>query len=345
VKDFFVSYNSADKAWAEWIAWVLEENGYTVIIQAWDFRPGGNFILDMQQAAEDSQTTIMVLSDHYLKAQYTQPEWAAAFAKDPTGTDRRLLPIRVGDCQPTGMLRQRVYVDLVSQSEADAEQLVLGALQARAKPSTRPSFPGSSPPTGDRVTDHKVEFPGARLPRTKWQIVLDYQLENTFDHGRVVDRIVDQLKQFAEDASLEEVKRHCHEGSTFLTLTSTQMGFSRIETLCQTGQLSEINTIAIEHLQRPLEQSQQPIMTPDSPSPSVNTPLTPRERLALSRSIAGLTVQDFNDLLLLLSPPHGIMPPPTATQGDRTYALLNWAQSTTGPGLGAVQAALREILP
>ncbi len=38
-KHFFVSYNGRDKHWAEWIAWILEEAGYSVIIQAWDFRP------------------------------------------------------------------------------------------------------------------------------------------------------------------------------------------------------------------------------------------------------------------------------------------------------------------
>ncbi len=32
--DFFVSYTSADRAWAEWIAWQLEAEGYTVIVQA-----------------------------------------------------------------------------------------------------------------------------------------------------------------------------------------------------------------------------------------------------------------------------------------------------------------------
>jgi hypothetical protein len=42
--DFFISYNGADKAWAEWIAWQLEEERFTTILQAWDFRPGGNFV-------------------------------------------------------------------------------------------------------------------------------------------------------------------------------------------------------------------------------------------------------------------------------------------------------------
>jgi len=34
--DFFVSYTSADRAWAEWIAWQLEVEGYQVVVQAWE---------------------------------------------------------------------------------------------------------------------------------------------------------------------------------------------------------------------------------------------------------------------------------------------------------------------
>ncbi|RXK82593.1 toll/interleukin-1 receptor domain-containing protein [Chlorobaculum sp. 24CR] len=48
-KDFFISYTSADRQWAEWIAWHLEQAGYSTIIQAWDFHPGSNVILEMQR--------------------------------------------------------------------------------------------------------------------------------------------------------------------------------------------------------------------------------------------------------------------------------------------------------
>ena len=30
-RDFFVSFNRADRAWATWIAWVLEENGEHIV--------------------------------------------------------------------------------------------------------------------------------------------------------------------------------------------------------------------------------------------------------------------------------------------------------------------------
>jgi TIR domain len=40
--DFFVSYTQADRGWAVWIAWLLEEAGYRVLVQAWDMVPGNN---------------------------------------------------------------------------------------------------------------------------------------------------------------------------------------------------------------------------------------------------------------------------------------------------------------
>src|SRR3954467_450086 len=35
-RDFFVSFNKADRVWATWIAWVLEEAGHSVWFQDWD---------------------------------------------------------------------------------------------------------------------------------------------------------------------------------------------------------------------------------------------------------------------------------------------------------------------
>ena len=145
MKDFFISYTSADKNWAEWIAWQLEDVGYQVVIQAWDFRPGGNFVLDMQKAAADSNRTIAVLSPDFLKSMFTQPEWAAAFAKDPTGMKSSLLPVRVRDCTLDGLLSQIVYIDLVGLSENDSSDALLKGIQiGRVKPSRRPNFPGTS---------------------------------------------------------------------------------------------------------------------------------------------------------------------------------------------------------
>jgi hypothetical protein len=163
-KQFFVSYNGRDKQWAEWIAWILEEAGYSVIIQAWDFRPGSNFVLEMQNATVQAEKTLAVLSNNYLNALYTHPEWAAAFAQDPTGQKRTLIPIRVSECEIKGLWQQIVYADVVNLSEAEAKDVVLAALQERAKPTQAPGFPGVSLPLAERITPQRVDYPGAEVP-------------------------------------------------------------------------------------------------------------------------------------------------------------------------------------
>ncbi len=154
MNDFFISYTAADKEWAEWIAYVLEEEGFSVIIQAWDFRPGSNFVLEMQTAAT-SDRTIMVLSPDYLNSNFTSSEWAAAFAEDPQGLKRKLVPVVVRECQVTGLLKPLVYINLLTKDEVAArDSLIAGVAPKRSKPSQRPSFPGA----GTR-RPHKI-FPG-----------------------------------------------------------------------------------------------------------------------------------------------------------------------------------------
>jgi hypothetical protein len=143
VRDFFVSYTKADEAWAEWIAWTLEEAGLSVIIQAWDFGPASNFVLNMHQAASEATKTIAVLSSAYLEAAYTKPEWAAALVQDPEGKQRKLVPVRIAECKPTGLLAAIIYVDLVGLPEDDARAALLGAFLQRTKPISKPGFPGT----------------------------------------------------------------------------------------------------------------------------------------------------------------------------------------------------------
>ena len=151
MKDFFISYAGADRPWAEWIAWELETAGYTTTLQAWDFRPGANFVLEMDTAKREGRRTIAVLSDRYLSALYTRTEWAGAFRQDPTGEQRRLVPVRIDDCALDGHLAEIVFIDLVGLSPEDARNsLLAGVSEGRGKPSVAPRFPGAPARSGTR---------------------------------------------------------------------------------------------------------------------------------------------------------------------------------------------------
>jgi hypothetical protein len=83
--DFFVSYTAADRAWAEWVSWQLEDAGYRVLVQAWDFVPGSNWAVGMQQGVVHATRTLALLSAAYLTSVYGRQEWQAAQTADPLG--------------------------------------------------------------------------------------------------------------------------------------------------------------------------------------------------------------------------------------------------------------------
>jgi hypothetical protein len=169
MKDFFVSFNSADRSWAEWISWTLEEAGYLVVYQHWDFRPGANFVLEMQRASSETRKTVLVLTDNYLKAEFTQPEWAAAFVDDSRGERRKLIPLRVEPCQPTGLLKPLIFADLVGLTQEEAKSAILTAISdERPKPAKAPAFPGNTRGTrGVPTFKPRPVYPGGPAPASR----------------------------------------------------------------------------------------------------------------------------------------------------------------------------------
>ncbi len=64
MKHYFVSYNLADKAWAEWVSQQVEALGMSVVMQAWDFEAGDNFVARMHAALQQCERMLLILSRH-----------------------------------------------------------------------------------------------------------------------------------------------------------------------------------------------------------------------------------------------------------------------------------------
>src|SRR3954470_2913352 len=126
-RDFFVSFNKADRAWATWIAWVLEEAGHSVWFQDWDFR--GNFVEHMNRAHQQADRTLAVLSDNYFGSDFTLAEWSARFAQDPAAREDRLIPVKVGPLTGDSIRGPITYADLTSCEEAEGQQQLLGRVK------------------------------------------------------------------------------------------------------------------------------------------------------------------------------------------------------------------------
>lgn len=166
--DFFLSYTAADVAWAVWIAWELETAGYRVLVQAWDFVPGSHWITRMQQGTVGAERTLAIVSQAYLGSVYGQQEWEAAFRVDPSGFIRKLIPVRVEDCDRPGLLGGVVSFDLFDCSPEVARQRLLSkvaeSVAGRAKPESAPDFPGQPPARVTQVRPWETPQSPPRFP-------------------------------------------------------------------------------------------------------------------------------------------------------------------------------------
>ncbi|MDQ3765454.1 MAG: toll/interleukin-1 receptor domain-containing protein [Actinomycetota bacterium] len=136
-----MSYTQIDHAWAEWIAWLLEEDGYRVLVQAWDLVAGSNWISRIDQGVQRAARTVAVLSPDYLSSVYGNAEWQAAWASDPQGQQRTLLTVRIRGDWPAGLLTAVVGIDLVGLSEADARRRLRERSRPRCGAGPNPACP------------------------------------------------------------------------------------------------------------------------------------------------------------------------------------------------------------
>jgi TIR domain len=153
VRSFFISYTKTDKPWAEWLNWFFEDKGFSTFVQFKDIGWGSNFIVRMDDGLKKADRLIAILSPEFLRSGLAKSEWTAVFATDPDGEEGLMLAVRVRECDLSGLLLPRVYLDLVGLDEAQAAgRLADGLAQLKAVPKgadridPKPPFPGSSNP-------------------------------------------------------------------------------------------------------------------------------------------------------------------------------------------------------
>jgi tetratricopeptide (TPR) repeat protein len=166
--DFLVSYAGIDQDWAEWIAFELESTGYSVHLRSWDILPGNNVVIETHRSICKARHVLAVLSPQYL-AVGPQSEWAAALARDPTGTNRVLIPVRVRSCSIEGLWNAITYIDLIGLAEERARAVLLAGVGENVRMTRSPSpvppessvlFPGLFPSVWNISHRQNVNFTG-----------------------------------------------------------------------------------------------------------------------------------------------------------------------------------------
>jgi hypothetical protein len=135
MKDFFISYTGADSDRATWVAELLEDNDYSVTIQAWDFRPGDNFISKINEALLECKKVIVILSKSYLESKWCEMEWTSKLAEQAKLKEGCIIPIRIEPIDLKGLLSPIVYIDIVDKTEDEAKRRILSEIGSKDRKS------------------------------------------------------------------------------------------------------------------------------------------------------------------------------------------------------------------
>jgi tetratricopeptide (TPR) repeat protein len=158
--DFFVSYTSSDRDWANWIGLELERLGHVARVHECEISAGGNIPLWMEQRHQQADHVLFVISKLSLMKDYSNwerlsAEWAAVSNRPNFG-----LPVFVEQCETPTLLAPFKRCDLYGLNEEDARTRLAEYLTPPKKPTTAP-FPAARPPAiAEKASS--MAFPGAR---------------------------------------------------------------------------------------------------------------------------------------------------------------------------------------
>ncbi|MET7880818.1 FxSxx-COOH system tetratricopeptide repeat protein, partial [Micromonospora profundi] len=163
----FISYAGPDRPWAEWVAWHLEQAGYVVELDLWDWAAGDNSVVRINQALEQADRTVALFSEAYFEHQrFTTDEWTAVMSRrDRQG---RLVPLRIGEVTVPPVLNALVAPSLADRSAEDAHRVLINAVQGPQRPVAEPDFPGARVPR-PRPSGEAPRLPGGHQP-TLWEV-------------------------------------------------------------------------------------------------------------------------------------------------------------------------------
>ncbi len=165
--DFFISYTGLDVATATYFRQWLEAEGFSTFMQQRDFAPT-SYIPEKMEEGLKARRLLAVMSDAYLHSPYCRSELGAAYFRDPTNTQGRMVIVRIASCDVPELLAPISRVELVGKGEHTQSLFIAGiralpkmkAARRKVAPSSAPA-PSIAPPSPPKANHAHAEGDGS----------------------------------------------------------------------------------------------------------------------------------------------------------------------------------------
>lgn len=154
--DFFVSRRGAGADAAQEVAEALTDAGHTVLVQDYDIPYSANFVIAMHEALKRCRHLIVLLTRDYDASAFTMAEVANFLAAASRAEGRRrLVVLRLDDCEPEGLFAGVVFGDLCGvEDPEERKRRILAAAEGRSTGAPR------KPRIFENVPPRDVNFTG-----------------------------------------------------------------------------------------------------------------------------------------------------------------------------------------
>jgi hypothetical protein len=132
--DVFISYSHTDREFVTKLANKLRENGIMVFLDYEEFRVGSPLIIELERAVTSSRYILLVLSPDFLQSSWNNFESLFIQMVDPTGRERRIIPLIYRDADIPLRLRSLVYIDFRGNFDSAFQALLVGLSKRLSDP-------------------------------------------------------------------------------------------------------------------------------------------------------------------------------------------------------------------
>ena len=220
--DAFLSYASADSAFADDLYERLTKLGYRIFYDKNEIRPGDSIPVAIERGLENSRRHLLLISRHALSSEWVSLERRTVISRDPTNRENTFLPIMIEDVHSIlpDSLRQFAMLD-ASQGLSDR---VLGQIQLALG---TPRKSKSRAPT---------ELPETRKPLTiELSIDTDFESFTSSDQERLLCALEGLLDMSTGEIRITQKK----QGSVRYRITLDPEQAARLFLAVQNGELDE----------------------------------------------------------------------------------------------------------
>ncbi len=170
--DIFVSYTSADRDWAFWIAAELEKLGHQPHVHDWEIQGGDDIYSWMENRIGGSDHVLCVTSDDYLKAPYSTLERNAALWQAAAKRPGFVLLVVVKSCAMPTLTDHLRRCELFNCADTVARDRFREFMSQRSRPSGEIAFPGQTL----AISNIKVRVPACFVGRDSEFAAIDEAL-------------------------------------------------------------------------------------------------------------------------------------------------------------------------